>query len=158
MNFDIKKPNDVLLFNVAVAIRFQTSVLHNKNMSLDKAIEFYDNKAKERGLPEWYCLETLSKEIPIKGIVGDGFIKDKKGIYIFMRNDKKNLLKRICYIGKSNKIRQRLFQHYYNPLVYNKAADMGFDFEVYAYYVHDNETLERLLIEKHKPILNVHYS
>jgi hypothetical protein len=104
-------------------------------------------------------------EIPFEGYkIGDGFIKNKSGIYAFVKVTSKAdcvpIYKRIMYLGKAKKIRNRLQKHLiYSPDIYNKMIDNKDDaFEIYVWYLDNPEQYERKIIEKIKPKYNTEFN
>lgn len=148
---DIDSPDEVMYWLHAFVIRFRTNANNRlTKVSLDCALEISK---------DYDCMETFFRSNPLSGTPGDGFIKDRKGIYAFVSIDyMPPFQKKILYIGKASKLRQRILQHYANPLIINKMIDScEDDYEIYVWYVEDNETLERMLIEKFNPKYNTHY-
>jgi len=192
---DVDNPDDYMNFYDAIAYKFRSCPPYNKKkITLTEAYDFYKNEI---------CIINSSTANPLKGIPGDGFIKNKKGIYAFVTDtisektghflcksdwektrygkrlitdipnyyssflfkgvfeERRDLTfrERVLYIGKANSIRNRIMQHAYKPRIYNKIIqnDDHASFEVMAWYVNDNETLERQLISKYKPEYNTQY-
>ena len=98
---------------------------------------------------------------------GDGFIKNKSGIYAFVKFAYKgqypSIKDRIIYIGKARFLRNRLFkhliysgQHIIDKIDENDEPDEML-FEIYVWYTEKPEDLERQLINEIKPKYNTHY-
>ena len=149
---DLDNPDDTMYYGHAFSIRFKTTLPHIR-ISVDDAVDRFINNTLDEDFP---CMDYYFKNNPIKEAIGDGFIKPLKGIYTFTDTNILLPIKdRILYIGKASNLRQRILQHGRDYRIANNIED---DFEINAFYIEDNETLERQLIEKYKPIHNTHYN
>ena len=136
MKFNIKNPDDVQHPLGVFSIKFTG---RGHKVSADDALDA--------------LFDSGSESIKINGKIGDGFIKNRKGVYAFVST---SCPKEILYIGKALYIRNRILQHHSTlPKITNKIIDNDeFDYEVYAWYVDDNSKVEDELIKKYKPKYN----
>ena len=136
MILDIKNPDDVQHPLGVFSINFTGQ---GDKVSADDALDALFDSGSER--------------IKINGKIGNGFIKNRKGVYAFVST---SCPKEILYIGKALYIRNRILQHHFTlPKITNKIIDNDeFDYEVYAWYLDDNSKVEDELIKKYKPKYN----
>ena len=131
------------------------------------ALKFQSHRTNKMLSFKSYCREWHKKDTPeliFNGFKpGDGFIKNKSGIYAFVKITAKQentpIYKRILYLGKAKYLRNRLKNHFiYTPYIIDKMNENEYLwFEIYVWYLEKPELSERLLIEKLNPLYNTHF-
>lgn len=142
---ELREPHDVECSMSFPMFTFKTTGRHTRSISWDDAYDKVEN--------------DMSCKKLVGFMPGDGFIKDKPGIYAFVSGVRGNIEDRILYIGKAKKIRNRLRAHFLRQkyIVENIEQDGILLFEIYAWYIDKPELIERELIERLQPKYNIEF-